>query len=116
MRDAFAFNEIIPTRAVVTLDDGTPVVAGDCDGVSLYVYDLSSSYPEDSIYTIADGAASDFFGGTYSDGVYTYNFEHKIAASGTFTRTPGHLYRLRYLIATTDEGTVTVDHLIDVNY
>lgn len=115
MRDAFAFNETIPTRAVVNLDDGTPVVAADCEGVSLYVYDHSSDYPEDEVYSIVDGDPADFFGGTYSDGTFTYNFEHRISPNGTFTRELGHRYLVRYIVETTAEGSLTVDHFCEIN-
>lgn len=115
MADSFDSNEIIPTRArVVLTSTGAALVAGDCTGVSLYVYDLSSDFPEDPVYQILNDAAAGYFGGSFSDGSFTYNFDTKISPDDTFVRHKGHRYRLKYVIATSAEGPLNVLRDVDI--
>lgn len=115
MADLFDVGETIVTRARVVLGSTqAALVAGDCSAVSVFVYDLSSDFPEDPVYQLLADAPAHFLGSTYTDGVVTYNFAYSIAATGTFTRYAGHKLRIRYEITTNAEGMVPVEQFVDL--
>lgn len=116
MADSFTAFEAIPTRARVVLGStGAALVAADCDTVSVYVYDLSSDFPEDPVYQLLDDDPANYLGGATTDGVFTYNVDFTISAKDTFTRYKGHRFLIRAIFETNDEGPLPVEHYCDIS-
>lgn len=112
-RESYNLNEVIPTRARVLEADGTELDVADVTTVDVRVYDQSSAYPDETVYSLIGANPNLFLGKTYASGPYNLNFGYAMAST-VFTRVAGHRYLVQFTMHTSAEGDLDIFHYADM--